>query len=65
MSKLESKLIDSMIEVSILGIREKPSLLKSLKKSKPSEEKQNDSFGNLFRERFVHGSRVIVMEKSE
>ena len=53
MSKLESKLIDSMIEVSILGIREKPSLLKSLKKSKPSEEKQNDSFGNLFRERFV------------
>lgn len=64
MSKAESRLIDSMIEVSIIGIREKPSLFNSLKKSKPEESERNDSFGSIFERHFtLLRSKTLLVEK--
>jgi len=65
MSRAESRLIDTMIEVSILGIRERPSLSKSLKRSKPMEDIKNDSFGSVFESYFIHGSKVIEVDKRD
>jgi hypothetical protein len=73
MSKAESKLIDSMIEVSILGIREKPSLSKSLYTAK-DETTRRDREANrrasqnlsIFEHLYgVNSILVVTLEKSQ